>query len=65
MPAETHAAVRTLAAKTNYTTAITKGVGVIDTPDMLRLKAGFGFGAGASRGNVLLHELGHVVGLTT
>ena len=46
----------------NYTTAITKGYLVIDVPQMLRdLRPGFG--AGASRGNLLLHELGHVAGL--
>jgi hypothetical protein len=49
-------------ANTNYTTAITKGFVVIDTPDMLRISK-FGLGAGLSHGNLLLHELGHVVGL--
>jgi hypothetical protein len=44
------------------TTAISKGMVVIDTPVMLRtLKPGFG--AGETRGNLLLHELGHVAGL--
>ena len=42
---------------------ITRFVAVlIDTPDVLaQWKAGFG--AGQSRGNLLLHEPGHVVGL--
>lgn len=44
-----------------YGAAITRGFVTIDTPDALRLKAGFG--PGATRGNLLLHELGHVVGL--
>ena len=35
---------------------------VLDTPDLVaQLKPGFG--AGLRRGNLLLHELGHVVGL--
>jgi hypothetical protein len=47
---------------TTYSAGINKGFLVIDTPDML---AHFkpGFGTGARRGNLLLHELGHVVGL--
>ena len=45
-----------------HTTAIVKGFLVIDTPQMRReLKPGFR--AGLSRGNLLLHELGHVAGL--
>jgi hypothetical protein len=35
---------------------------VIDTPDMLRVIKP-GIGAGASRANLLLHELGHFAGL--
>lgn len=47
---------------TTYKFGISKGFVVIDTPDMLRrLKPGFG--VGLRRGNILLHELGHVVGL--
>ena len=48
--------------KTTYTTAITKGFLVVDTPDALQYFEA-GFGKGARRGNLLLHELGHVVGL--
>jgi len=47
---------------TTYTAAIVKGFVVVDTAKLLRsYKAGFG--TGAHRGNLLLHELGHVVGL--
>jgi hypothetical protein len=47
---------------TTYSAGISKGFLVIDTPDLLaRFKPGFG--TGARRGNLLLHELGHVVGL--
>jgi len=50
------------AATTTYSAAIFRGMLVLDTPDLLRnLRPGFG--PGARRGNVLLHELGHVVGL--
>lgn len=47
---------------TTYTAGINKGYLVVDTPDLL---AHFkpGFGTGVRRGNLLLHELGHVVGL--
>lgn len=47
---------------TTYTAGLNKGFLVVDTPDVL---AHFkpGFGAGVRRGNLLLHELGHVVGL--
>jgi len=48
--------------KSTYTTAIVKGFVVIDTPSMLRVYTP-GFGAGQRRGNLLLHELGHAVGL--
>ncbi len=40
---------------------ITSGYVVIDTASNARLRAGFG--AGGTRGALLLHELGHVVGL--
>jgi len=47
---------------TTYTGAIVKGFVVVDTAKLLHsYKAGFG--TGARRGNLLLHELGHVVGL--
>ena len=47
---------------TTYSAGINKGYLVVDTPDLL---AHFkpGFGTGVRRGNLLLHELGHVVGL--
>ena len=45
-----------------YTAAIVKGYVVVDTAKLLRsYKAGFG--TGVRRGNLMLHELGHVVGL--
>jgi predicted Zn-dependent protease len=48
---------------TTYSAGINKGFLVIDTPDMMaRFKAGFG--TGTRRGNLLLHELGHVMGLS-
>ncbi|MEP7036054.1 MAG: hypothetical protein ABI934_10735 [Actinomycetota bacterium] len=47
---------------TTYSAGITKGFVVVDTARLMgKYKAGFG--AGARRGNLLLHELGHVVGL--
>ena len=47
---------------TTYTSAIIRGFVVFDTPDLLRLLKP-GFGTGARRGNVLLHELAHTTGL--
>jgi hypothetical protein len=47
---------------TRYTVAAQRGFVVIDTPQMLRQLHG-GFGTGMRRSNLLLHELGHVVGL--
>lgn len=48
--------------KTTYQYASVRGWVVIDTPQVLKqFKAGFG--AGPRRGNLVLHELGHVVGL--
>ena len=45
-----------------YGSAIIRGFVVIDTPDLMRrLKPGFG--TGARRGNLLLHELAHTTGL--
>jgi hypothetical protein len=53
---------RTVNGATSYTVAAQRGFVVIDTPDMLRRLSG-GFGAGARRTNLVLHELGHAVGL--
>jgi len=45
-----------------YTAAIVKGFVVVDTARLLRAyKANFG--TGVRRGNLMMHELGHVVGL--
>jgi hypothetical protein len=45
-----------------YGSAIIRGFVVIDTPDLMRMFKP-GFGAGARRGNLLLHELAHTTGL--
>jgi hypothetical protein len=55
-------ASRTVSGKTSYYVAIRRGFVVIDTPQMLKQTAG-GFGPGARRTNLLLHELGHAMGL--
>ncbi len=47
--------------RTVYGAAIVRGFVVLDAAGFARLRAGFG--PGANRGNVLLHELGHAVGL--
>ena len=47
---------------TTYASAIIRGFVVFDTPDLFRLLKP-GFGTGARRGNVLLHELAHTTGL--
>jgi hypothetical protein len=47
---------------TRYSVAAQRGFVVIDTPQMLRQLRG-GYGTGTRRSNLLLHELGHVVGL--
>ena len=47
---------------TTYTAAIVKGFVVVNTPKLLRSYRA-GFGTGVRRGNLILHELGHVVGL--
>ena len=52
---------RTGAGRTVYGAAITRGFVVVETGGLLRLRRGFG--PGATRGNLLLHELGHAVGL--
>ena len=52
----------TTGTTTVYTAGLIKGYLVLDTPDLLaHLKPGFGLGL--RRGNLLLHELAHVVGL--
>jgi hypothetical protein len=55
-------ASRTVSGKTTYYTAIQRGFVVIDTPQMLKQTTG-GFGPGARRTNLLMHELGHAMGL--
>lgn len=52
---------RTSSGRTTYGAAITRGFVVLDRSGMTRLRAGFG--RGANRGNLMLHELGHTVGL--
>lgn len=47
---------------TRYSVAAQRGFVVIDTPQMLQQLSG-GFGTGMRRTNLLMHELGHVVGL--
>jgi len=47
---------------TRYSAGISKGFVVVDTPDLLAHFTA-GFAAGQRRGNLLLHELGHAVGL--
>lgn len=53
---------RTLNGRTTYAAAAVRGFVVVDTPQMLAQTRG-GFGAGARRTNLMLHELGHVFGL--
>ena len=45
-----------------YTAALIKGFVVVNTSKLLRSYSA-GFGTGAHRGNLILHELAHVVGL--
>ena len=47
---------------TTYASAIIRGFVVVDTPDLMRMFKP-GFGTGARRGNLLLHELAHTLGL--
>jgi hypothetical protein len=55
-------ASRTVSGKTTYTYATRRGFVVLDTPQaMSQLASGFGYGA--RRGNLVLHEIGHAVGL--
>jgi hypothetical protein len=44
-----------------YQAAITRGFVVLDTPDLVKLQPGLG--KGQTQGNVIQHEMGHVVGL--
>jgi hypothetical protein len=53
---------RTVGTTRTYSAAIIKGFVVVDTAKLLRLYKP-GFGTGPRRGNLLEHELGHVVGL--
>lgn len=48
-------------SRISYGAAITRGFVVLDGTDLGGLRAGFG--RGLNRGNLLLHELGHTVGL--
>ena len=52
----------TYGATTTYTAGIIKGFVVVDTAKLMRSYKP-GFGTGVRRGNLMLHELGHVVGL--
>ncbi|HEV7195943.1 MAG TPA: matrixin family metalloprotease [Pedococcus sp.] len=52
----------TVSGRTTYSEAAQRGFVVIDTPQMLAQLSG-GFGAGTRRANLLMHELGHAVGL--
>lgn len=52
---------RTSGSSTVYGAAITRGFVVLDVAALRRLRPGFA--AGQSQGNLLLHELGHAVGL--
>jgi hypothetical protein len=47
--------------KTTYRYAARRGFVVLDTPQALKMKSGFG--SGVRRTNLLMHELGHAVGL--
>jgi hypothetical protein len=55
-------ASRTVSGRTTYYVAAQRGFVVIDTPQMLAQTVG-GTGLGLRRTNLLLHELGHVMGL--
>lgn len=55
-------ASRTVSGRTTYTYATQRGFVVLDTPQAMSQLAG-GFGTGARRGNLVMHELGHAVGL--
>jgi hypothetical protein len=52
---------RTDSGRTSYAAAITRGFVLLDAAGLRRMHAGFG--PGATRGNLMLHELGHAVGL--
>jgi hypothetical protein len=53
---------RTVNGRTTYSVAAQRGFVVIDTPDMLR-RTRIGYGTGARRTNLMVHELGHAMGL--
>ena len=55
-------ASRTVSGKTTYSYAVQRGFVVLDTPQAMK-QLSAGFGTGARRGNLLMHELGHAVGL--
>lgn len=55
-------ASRTSGGKTTYTYAARRGFVVLDTPQALAQMKG-GFGPGVRRTNLVMHELGHAVGL--
>jgi hypothetical protein len=53
---------RTASGRTTYSVAAQRGFVVIDAPDMLR-RTRTGYGTGARRTNLMVHELGHAMGL--
>lgn len=55
-------ASRTVNGRTTYSVAAQRGFVVIDAPDMLR-RTRAGWGTGARRTNLMVHELGHAMGL--
>lgn len=55
-------ASRTVSGRTTYSVAAQRGFVVIDAPDMLR-RTGTGYGTGVRRTNLMVHELGHAMGL--
>jgi hypothetical protein len=55
-------ASRTVSGRTTYAVAAQRGFVVIDAPDMLR-RTRTGYGTGVRRTNLMVHELGHAMGL--
>ena len=55
-------ASRTVNGRTTYSVAAQRGFVVIDAPDMLR-RTRIGYGTGVRRTNLMVHELGHAMGL--